>query len=239
MSMHAEDEKGRSIMKNWKVICLMGMLAMMTAPGALQASIVTLDMTVDGGTSPVTINIGETVLVEIYATVTDNNYNGTDLGLAGYAADILTSGGFLDPVEGWDGLGGVWDTQWDVQWGISDMSIRARGNADNGGHDDDVMGHGAAISLIDPNNDEIAVTRTLLASGLFEGVSEGTTMVSLSGASANAVWYNAGTGHFALSAGTLDAIGGAEVTVVPEPATLSLLAIGAVGLIRRRRVGTK
>ena len=222
------------VLKSMMVWSVSAVTALLWAAGPLEASVVTLDMTVDGGTSPVTIGLTETVSVEIYGTVTDNEYSGVDLGLAFYRTDILTNGGYLDPVERWDIFGSVWDGEWDVQWGVPELTIRARGNADNPGNDDDVMGHGAGLAVIGPDNDEIAaVTRTLLASGEFQGVSVGTTTISLSNVGANVVWYD--DRYVALPAGQVVVLGGAEVTVVPEPAIVTLLTLGLVGLCRRRR----
>jgi len=198
----------------------------------VRASVVTFDMTVDDGTSPVTINLGETVTVKLYATVTDNEYSSVDLGLAGYGLDILTTDGYLDPVEGWDGFD--WDQEWDVTWAIPALSIRARGNTDNVGNDDDVLGHGAALAELTLENRDIAVTRTLLASGEFKGVALGTTTVSFGASpSANVVWYDGG--YVAVAADTINTEGGAQVTVVPEPGTAVLLAFGFVTALRRRR----
>ncbi len=55
--------------RNWILIVLAGLL--LTAP--VQASIVTLEMTVNDGTVPVSINVGDPVTVKIYGTVTENN----------------------------------------------------------------------------------------------------------------------------------------------------------------------
>jgi len=200
--------------------------------GQAGASVVTLDVTVDDGASPVTINIGETVSVKIYATVTDNYHSILgDLGLAGYGVGVLTSGGYLAPVEGWDDMEGKWDGQWDVTWAVEALSIHARGNAVG----DDVLGHGAALADFITANRDIAVTRTLLASGEFEGVSLGTTTLALGGTvAANVVWYDGV--YIAVPADTINLWGGAQVTVVPEPGTLALLSLGlGLAAVRRRR----
>ena len=68
-------------MKDARIILTLAMLGFLV--GSVHASVVTLDITVEDGTSPVTINLGEAVSVKIYATVTENNYSGVDLGLAG------------------------------------------------------------------------------------------------------------------------------------------------------------
>ena len=201
----------RTVLKTLLTGVVPAMMTLLLAIGSLQASVVTLDMTVNGGTSPVTIDVGETVSVQIYGIVTDNNYSGTDLGLAFYRTDLLTTGGYLDPVEGWDPIGEMWDGEWDVQWAVPELTIRARGNTENAGSDDDVLGHGALPAVPGPSNAEIAVTRTLLASGLFEGVSEGTTTISLSNVSANVIWYDGV--YIARQADTVNVLGGAEVTV--------------------------
>lgn len=210
--------------RNWILIVLAGLL--LTAP--VQASIVTLEMTVNDGTVPVSINVGDPVTVKIYGTVTENN----GLGLALYGVGIFTSNGYLDPVDS-----PFFIHEWLVTWGTP-LDLKTRGNTDTLGADDDVLGHGAG--LLWPQEagangwSTIAVTRTLLATGSFVGISPGTTSIALGQAIAN-VMYSANNTFSAVAAGSVVAQGGAQVTVVPEPATLAVLALSVVGILRRRR----
>jgi hypothetical protein len=212
---------------------LVGLSLAMPLSASVGPSTVTLDMTVNGGTLPVTIQLGETVSVSLYGTVTNNQYNTIDMGLALYRANILTSGGVLAPVRGYDPLSQQWDNQWAVTWAVPQFGAQARGNVSN----DDVLGHGAGLTSFDFANSQIAVTRTLLATGYFEGVALGTTSIDFDNPGANVMFYNGG--YEVLPAGLVLTSGGASVTVVPEPATLSLLVFGLAALGRRRAVRSR
>jgi hypothetical protein len=110
------------------------------------------------------------------------------------------------------------------------------------GHQDDVLGHGDGLTSLNANNSKIALSRTLLASGEFVAMTEGTTTLGFGpGVEANVMWYDGK--YKAIAATTVLASGGAQVTVVPEPCTATLFAIGLAGLlvvrrVRRRRCGT-
>jgi len=102
---------------------------------------------------------------------------------------------------------------------------------------DDVLGHGAFLtSFVLANRTIAANTKTLLASGYFEGVALGTTNLGLGGENAaTVVWTTDGSTYFAKAADTINLTGGALVTVVPEPATMVLLAVGLAAVVKRRR----
>ena len=188
----------------------------------LFASVVTLDMTVNDGNSLVTIDVGETVFVQVYATVTENS----DLGLAGYGVGVLSDGGVLSPVQS----GG----QWDALYYVPALVLQTPGNVTG----DDVLGHGAALmSFVSANTAIAANLKTLLASGYFEGVAPGTTNLALGGENAaNVVWYDsANAKYIAVPATSILLTGGAAVMVTPEPATLVLLAVGLAAVVKRRR----
>jgi hypothetical protein len=212
------------------VATLMLALGLSAAPAT--ASMVELDMTINGGTAPVNVQVGDIITVQIYGTVTDNTWSGVPLGLAGYATDILTSGGCLQPVRAPDGFGGFtsqWDATFDSRFGFI-----AGGNATNTGFLDDVLGNGATVGVISTSNRDIAANgvETLLATGEFIALAPGNTSIDFSNESALVVTYN-GSYH-SVAPDTLSIGSGMSVSVAPEPTSLALLGLSVVGMLGRR-----
>lgn len=219
------------------VIGTAGLLAFAVAHAA-NASVVTLDLTVNGGTGPISVAPDELVTLNLYATVTGNRFNNSiDFGLAGYYVDIVASNGNLRPVQGTT-LFGDPDGQWNVT-NVPSGWTSARGDANDPGFEDSVLGHGGFISpgSINTSNHSFASTRALIAIGQFRGYAAGTSVLSLATpANANVIWYDTNR-YVARPADVVNLTGGATVTVVPEPAMIVTFAAFAGGIlsVRRRR----
>lgn len=201
------------------------------------ASVVTLDVTVNGGNTPVVAAVGDKLTVRVYATVSDNNFSGIDFGLAGYGVSVTSLGDALRPVQGTN-LFNQPDGQWKVTWSLPGGWIGTRGNAANPGYENSVLGHGGFVNpgAIDPSIHSFASTRTLLATGEFLAVAGGATAIALAPpAGANVIWYQNGN-YIARPADVVLLQGGAPVAVVvPEPASIVAMITLFGGILSLRR----
>lgn len=209
-----------------------------------EGAIVTYELLVNESAGPVNVNPGDTVDVQIWATVTDNTHHaGTsdeiDLGLALYSLNILTSDGGVLAANSqfFSDTPANPDDEWIVTYHpmLFAFGNRARGN-DVGGS---VLGHGAGQTMpinTDFGGHTLAAERTLLASGLFLAGDAGQAMLSLDNPGANIVTSSEPDSYgvtnqditFALSDGVL-------VNVVPEPGVAVILGIAGLALLGRRR----
>ena len=209
------------------------LLALAAAPAA--ASVVEIDMTVNGGTTPVTVAPGDTITVQLSCLVTDNLSSGIALGLAGYGTDILTTGAYLQPVLASDGFGGFtnnWDATFDSLFGAT-----APGNPVGPGQLYDVMGNGATVGIITTSNRTIGVASTVLVTGDFTAIAPGISDVSIDMADGTLVITHDSGGYHSVAPTSLVVLptSAVQVTVTPEPASVALLGLGALGLLRRSR----
>lgn len=216
---------------------MIGLMLMLASIVPAVAATVSLEIRVNGDTSPLTVNVGDTIDVSIWAKVTDNTFSGVDLGLAGYSADIYTEGGYLQPVEDTD-IFGNGNGFWDATFFPSGFTVALRGLVNVAGHTDDIIDHGAAVIDFSSYPTIAAGDWAMLATGQFLAVGSGTTAITFnqSNQSVNVIHYD-GSSWSAVRADTILHNNGPEVTVVvPEPASLILAGLGAgVCLLWRRR----
>lgn len=178
------------------------------------AAVVTFDMTINGGTDPVVVHVGDHISVEVYAQVTDNTwiYNGnpTEMGLALYSLN-LNGSSQLRPVQGADA--GKWDA-------VPSLDM---GNFDSGWlSGTDVIQLCDGMGVPTTAKSHYATQRQLLATGTFEATGVGSASFVASDMLTNVVKYESGTYAF-LQADPIQAPLSTTITVLPVPEVSTVL----------------
>ncbi len=207
--------------------CALAAAPILALGASAGASVVTFELEVNGSSSGSSMEVGDTVAVSLYATVTDNTHTGVDLGLASYGLSVLSDSSRMEAVQGVDMFNAP-DGEWAVTYYVP-MSTKARGNVVGGA----VNGHGAVALNSDPWT--TATTRTLLATGSFTAIAEGYVNIRIGGEMASRVFtYDGGIGTAAADSIVFSPTG-VPVTVVPEPAAAAMLGLAGLLTLRTRR----
>jgi len=218
---------------------VMAVLAGVLLTGAVaSAASVHFDLEVDHG-GP--ILVGDTVGLKIYATVTNNTYNGNDLGLFFYLLNIHSDNGYFTPVHV-----GAPTFNWNVQWHVPITWLTLQPGVTDG--ISSVNEHGSTDGLGTPFAPSItnfaAVTQTLLVEGYFQATTIGSDTFSLSVPSSiggtdlveavRVVIWNDATNQYGTAKPQIVTYSSSTVTVVPEPMTFVTLMVLAGTLGARR-----
>ena len=203
--------------------------------GAAQASIISISL----DPSTTSLNVGETLTVGVYVHVTGNDYLGTNLGFSDVYADLVTSGtvGIIEP-SAETGLGGP-TGKVVMSWasGLDDFN-KIKGLWNDLDTDTDADTKWISLSHLGnnpaPSGYSAGTSNMLIATVTYEALAVGTATLSTASVEGSTrVWNFDGTDFSKVTPGTFS-YDSAEITVVPEPGTMTLLALGALALIRRR-----
>jgi len=220
-------------------------LVTLSLAGVADGSTITVSSSVRGyradlGGGSYEVELGDTFWVDVYAHVTDNDYQTTPLGFSDLYLNLLSSGGTVGAVEPQPetGLGGptgkvvmAWGT------GFDDFNkIKALDSDLDADSDDDTKWASLSYPGSNPNaaGYSAATSKVLVATVTYEALALGQTpLMPQCDETSTRVWNFDGA-NFSKVVPQF-AYEGVTMSVVPEPGCLSLLALGALAVIRRRK----
>jgi hypothetical protein len=218
-----------------EVRLLMALVAVLGLTGIAGAATINYRILIDGKdvdvVNPGDIDIGVPFVVTVEANVPDSEpWPGIDTGLLQYSVNIADTGDALAATRNWIPFPppGAFGTSWDSS-SVLPLTNYA-GAADADGYD--VLGQTGAIAPgdFDANAQTFgAATWSEVGSGEFSWTGGLTDMVLTPGDFSSMLIYGVA------GAEPPTASNGDTVQFIPEPATMSLLGLGAVALIRRKK----
>ncbi len=221
---------------------LCSVIIVLASASASRASTITVSVQVSNSTP----TVGSSFTADVYVHVTDNDYAGTTpataLGFANLYVDLLTNGGpsgAAAPMAE-TGLGGPTGRvvmTWGAGTGDFSKITGLRMDADADADPDtkwfslSYLGNTPGLSAY-----SAGTTNMLVATVTYEALAPGTTTLLPQCDEANTrVWNFDGVNFSKVTPGSF-LYNGAPVTVIPEPASVFVLALGALVGLRRRRM---